>query len=216
MPSQPRKDLLQQRRRARSDGDDEGSVINEPFDDSASEASLPSDADDEADADYSDLSEGDVPATPGSDIRRAKVKTMTKPRSANQISSKEPIPIKKSKSQGAFQPVKDTQVMLNGLTISDNTEKSEPLDFDSAEKESDRQSKESAKPKPETTSDKKIRDNEEYKRRLESDPAFIPTRGAFFMHDHRHNSPGHNGFRAMRGGRGRGRNGPPGPFPSST
>jgi hypothetical protein len=105
--------------------------------------------------------------------------------------------------------------MLNGLTISDSNEKPETLDFDSIEKEDDRQLKESAKTKPETSSEKKIRENEEYKRKLESDPAFIPTRGAFFMHDHRTNSPGHNGFRAIRGGRGRGRNGPVGPFPSS-
>lgn len=215
MPSQHRKDLLQQRRRARSDGDDDGSIVNEAYDDSASEASLPSDADDEADADYSDLSDGDVPETSGSDRRRRKVKAVTKHRSANQISSKEPIAIKKSKSQQAFEPVKDTEVMLNGLTISDSNEKPETLDFDSIEKEDDRQLKESAKTKPETSSEKKIRENEEYKRKLESDPAFIPTRGAFFMHDHRTNSPGHNGFRAIRGGRGRGRNGPVGPFPSS-
>jgi hypothetical protein len=217
MPSQPRKGLLQQRRRPRHDADDEASVVNDTYDDSASEPSLPSDADDDADADYSDLSEGDVPETSGSERHRDRPKTVTKHRSAILKSSSQPAPVRKAKSQGAFRTVQDTDVMLNGLSIADDTKKSEPIDFEAAEIIAEQQEKGAVKAKPESSSsDKKVRDNEEYKRKLESDPAFIPTRGAFFMHDHRTDSSGQNGFRAMRGGRGRGRNGPMGPFPPAT
>jgi hypothetical protein len=215
MPSQPRKGLLHQRRRPRHDADDEASVVNDAYDDSASEPSLPSDADDDADADYSDLSEGDVAETSGSERHRDRPKTITKHRSAVLKSSSQPAPVRKAKSQGAFRTVQDTDVMLNGLTISDDAEKTEPIEFEASESTAEQQEKGPAKARPELSSDRKVRDNEEYKRKLESDPAFIPTRGAFFMHDHRTDGTGHNGFRAMRGGRGRGRNGPTGPFSPS-
>jgi hypothetical protein len=63
----------------------------------------------------------------------------------------------------------------------------------------------------ETLAERRRREHEEYKKKRDSDPAFIPNRGAFFMHDHRH-APGPNGFRPA--GRGRGRGGAPigGPF----
>ncbi|SPN97479.1 uncharacterized protein DNG_00993 [Cephalotrichum gorgonifer] len=60
--------------------------------------------------------------------------------------------------------------------------------------------------------DRRRREHEEYKRRRDEDPAFVPNRGAFFMHDHRHAGPAANGFRPFsrpvrgggNGGRGRG------------
>lgn len=188
MPSQPRKDLLEQRRRARN---------NDTLDDSASEGSLPSDADD-ADADYSDLSDGE---DLGNDRRPAK-----------STSSKQPSQKPKTIPNQPFQTVKETEVMLNGLSLEDEARTAEPIDFDSLDKETE-EAVDSSKPKLDT-SERKTKDSEDYKKRLEMDPAFIPTRGAFFMHDHRGVSPGQNNFRVMRGGgRGRGRNGPVGgPF----
>ncbi|KAF3940336.1 hypothetical protein ABW19_dt0201740 [Dactylella cylindrospora] len=53
--------------------------------------------------------------------------------------------------------------------------------------------------------EKKRREAEEYRKKRDADPAFVPNRGAFFMHDHRSDSAGANGFRPF--GRGRGRNG---------
>ncbi|XWW95861.1 hypothetical protein V2A60_003829 [Cordyceps javanica] len=48
-------------------------------------------------------------------------------------------------------------------------------------------------------------ENDEYKRRRDQDPSFVPNRGAFIMHDSRH-VPGHlnNAFRPFNRGRGRG------------
>lgn len=64
--------------------------------------------------------------------------------------------------------------------------------------------------------ERRRREHEEYRKKRDEDPAFVPNRGAFFMHDHRHAGPAANGFRpfgrgALRGGRGRGR-GFVGPF----
>ncbi|RVD83924.1 uncharacterized protein DFL_005696 [Arthrobotrys flagrans] len=60
-------------------------------------------------------------------------------------------------------------------------------------------------PVHETPLERKRREAEEYRKKRDADPAFVPNRGAFFMHDHRSESAGGNGFRPF--GRGRGRNG---------
>ncbi|TGZ78842.1 hypothetical protein EX30DRAFT_383336 [Ascodesmis nigricans] len=64
--------------------------------------------------------------------------------------------------------------------------------------------KEDWKPQQETPFERRRREHEEYKKRRAEDPAFVPNRGRFFMHDHREGS-GSNGFRPFGpGGRGRG------------
>ncbi|KAF8461899.1 CASC3/Barentsz eIF4AIII binding-domain-containing protein [Kalaharituber pfeilii] len=55
----------------------------------------------------------------------------------------------------------------------------------------------------ETPYERRRREHEEYKRRRDTDPAFVPNRGAFFMHDHRHQGGGYKPFwRGHGGGRG--------------
>ena len=70
-------------------------------------------------------------------------------------------------------------------------------------------------PRRETAYEKQRREHDLYKQRRDEDPAFVPNRGAFFMHDHRGAGPSANGFRPFarpgRGGRG-GRGGFPSPF----
>ena len=53
----------------------------------------------------------------------------------------------------------------------------------------------------ENFADRRRREHEEYKKKRDADPAFIPTRGSFFMHDQR-SASGQNGFRQYgpRGG----------------
>lgn len=61
--------------------------------------------------------------------------------------------------------------------------------------------------------ERRRREHEDYKKKRDEDPAFVPNRGAFFMHDHRHAGPAANGFRPFGRGRGRGgRGGVGGPF----
>ena len=64
-------------------------------------------------------------------------------------------------------------------------------------------------------SDKRRREHEEYRKKRDADPAFVPNRGGFFMHDHRSAAPGQNGFRPFGRGRGRGRGALGGPLQSS-
>ncbi len=66
----------------------------------------------------------------------------------------------------------------------------------------------------ETPLERKRREHEEYKKQRDENPSFVPNRGAFFMHDHRHAGPAANGFRPFgRDNRGRGgRGGIGGPF----
>ena len=137
----PRKNLLANRRRT----DDEG---EEPLHDSSSAASIPSDVEDDADAE-------------GSEGSRKKGK------------GEKPAP--KFTTRMA-----DTEAMMNGLNL--QATEGESINFDDATKTGPRRS-----------------EHEEYKRKRDGDPAFVPNRGGFFMHDQREQ----NGFRGR--GRGRGR-----------
>jgi UDP-N-acetylenolpyruvoylglucosamine reductase len=115
----------------------------------------------------------------------------------------------------------DTEIMMNGLKISDNNGGLEEVNYEDLNKESsssiiaDSQSvitttAQMDQPQ-ETPIDRRRREHEEYKQKRDADPAFVPNRGAFFMHDHRHAGPAANGFRPFGRGRGRGR-GIGGPF----
>ncbi|KAK6720276.1 hypothetical protein SNK05_003384 [Fusarium graminearum] len=61
----------------------------------------------------------------------------------------------------------------------------------------------SARP-PAAPANRRRQEHEDYKKKRDEDPAFVPNRGAFFMHDHRHAGPAANGFRPFGRGRGRG------------
>jgi CASC3/Barentsz eIF4AIII binding len=205
MATQRRQTLLKQRRRAKDEAEDDASVVESNG--SLSEPSLPSDVDEDADADYSDLSEADGPRVGKREARRGK------PRPLRRAGSEEPI--RRSATSGSdalFQSTKETEMMMNGLQIADDSAKPETVDFDAIHRDDGTVSNPEDKTshKKETFAEKKKRDHEEYRKKMETDPAFIPTRGAFFMHDQRTSSPrNHRGF--GRGGRG-GRGGPTGPF----
>ncbi len=118
--------------------------------------------------------------------------------------------------------ISDTDMMLNGLRISDPNELVEEVDYDDLQKKHERL--ENVEPPlvvksgaqmdqpQETPLERRRREHEEYKSKRDADPAFVPNRGAFFMHDHRHPGPAANGFRPFGRGRGRGRAGIGGPF----
>ncbi|RPA98614.1 hypothetical protein L873DRAFT_1686795 [Choiromyces venosus 120613-1] len=122
----------------------------------------------------------------------------------------------------------DTDVMMNGVRGKDYD--AEEVDFsemgedDGAEKapaknpqneateevsheetEEDPQSREAEERPHETAEEKRRREHEEYKKRRDADPAFVPNRGAFYLHDHRHAEGfrpfARGGGRAGRGGR---------------
>ena len=198
-------------RRRRLDDEDEGQSVATLADDSQSEASVLSDVDEDADADNSDLSEVDsAPSlTPGKTKRKVNGTRDAKP--LQHAGNRQPSP-PIARSDATFTASKETDMMMNGLKISDEGKDAEPVDFETGHG--------AGEPAPavgppssrtETLGERRRREHEEYKKKRDSDPAFIPNRGAFFMHDQRH-APAQNGFRPG-GGRGRGRGAPVGgPF----
>ncbi|KAK1968741.1 hypothetical protein LY78DRAFT_691061 [Colletotrichum sublineola] len=104
----------------------------------------------------------------------------------------------------------DADEMLQGLSISDRPEPAHgQADGAASPPKSSAPlvvSSHSSRP-AEPVNERRRREHEEYKRRRDEDPAFVPNRGAFFMHDHRHAGPSANGFRPFGRGRGRGRGG---------
>ncbi len=119
--------------------------------------------------------------------------------------------------------VSDTDIMLNGLSISDHVGEVQEIEFQYANEPPPRvlatpvvvsSNAPSQPPKRETTHERQRREHDLYRQRRDEDPAFVPNRGAFFMHDHRGAGPSANGFRPFpRGGaRGRGRGTLAGPF----
>ena len=167
-------------------------------DDSLSEASAPSDADDDADAEGSEGSDAGLAVTKESEAgvvangHRNESQTQSQPVLPGQI--KRPLA---TTSQ-------DTETMINGLQLRENNgEQAEEVHFDDLAA-GEAVTAQTAQPSGQPV-EKNRREHEEYKKRRDADPAFVPNRGVFFMHDHRSSAPGQNGFRPFGRGRGRGR-----------
>ena len=177
-------------------------------DDSLSEGSAISDADDDADAEGSDGSDSSPPrALPKADG----VANGHRERLSN------PAPQPRSPRATTMN---DTEAMLNGLKLSDETG-DEGTHFDDLEKQPEGEPQHSsthlgpAEAFPsDSVGERRRREHEEYKKKRDADPAFVPNRGVFFMHDHRSAAPGQNGFRPFGRGRVRGRGPMGGPYPS--
>lgn len=198
-----RKSLIKSRRRVDDDdGEEEGSVAAGMEDDSLSEASAMSDADDDADVEGSD----------GSDIGSPVTKDSEGGPVANGHRDDAPA-TSQAASSGPNKPAlagtnADTERMMNGLKITGETE-GEQVNFDDLVE--DGEGTEPAQPAAQDTqatvnaAERSRREHEDYKKRRDADPAFVPNRGVFFMHDQRSSAPGQNGFRPFGRGKGRGR-----------
>ncbi|KAF2758309.1 hypothetical protein EJ05DRAFT_346926 [Pseudovirgaria hyperparasitica] len=212
MAAQRRRNIVQRRRRNEEEGDDEASVVTDHNDDSQSEGSIQSDQD--ADADASDLSDTETPGPLNdSEIHR---KPQSRQQRSDNIRSGQNEILTGENGDKFFPQSTDTVVMMNGLNLSESVAKDEGVDFETLNR------KRHAVPthpvivtsKQETPAERRRREHEEYRRKKEDDPAFIPNRGPFFMHDQRASGPGANGFRSIARGRGRGRGGVGAPFAS--
>lgn len=181
-------------------------------DDSQSDLSVPSDIDEDADADNSDLSDGDssrsLTATSKS---RRKVNGARRVKSpVDTINRNAPSP-PIARSEVQFTASRDTDMMMNGLRISNKAGDDETIDFETGNVVVGGQAMENTPSRPETLQERKRREHEEYKKKRDSDPAFIPNRGVFYMHDQR-SLAGQNGFRGYGRGKGRGRGAVGGPY----
>lgn len=217
MGHRQRKDLAAIRRRVEDEGDEEG--VLELDDDSMTEGSI---SDDEA------VHSGDEVSTLGGP---APVESAEAPKvNGNGNAQKQAKDVKSKPTNGvADSPKKvqngtnDVDMMLNGLKISDHNEDAEGVHYEGLG-----ETEEILEPSPaivkstaqmdqpqEAPHERRRKEHEEYKKKRDADPAFVPNRGAFFMHDHRHSGPAANGFRPFGRGRGRGRPGVGGPYAPS-
>ncbi len=201
MPASRGQKVVASRRRREDEGEEEGSVAGDLEDDSLSEGSIISNGDDDADVEPSDISEEDVvqaqhsqsgPAQPDSTLT-ATTHNLEES-SAKEIGSK-------------FVTSSDTKAMMNGLKVSEGKD-IPAVDFDQEVAETTdfvvEGSKFHTKTSVEPPAERSRREHLEYLKEKEENPAFVPTRGGFFLHDNRATSSGQNGFRAPARGRGRG------------
>lgn len=214
MAPRHRKDLAAARRRVEDEGDEDGLDVADLDDESLSEGSIISD-------------EGELPE--GDDNTRVEdAAVSTDPPTANG-DAKRPLPGEGAKSSNGISPepakpapnrVSDMDLMLHGLKISEQDASAEGVHYEDLRDDAELQ-----EPSPavvnstaqmdqpqEAPYERRRREHEEYKKKRDADPAFVPNRGAFFMHDHRHAGPAANGFRPFGRGRGRGKAGIGGPY----
>ncbi|KAI1129096.1 hypothetical protein F5Y10DRAFT_162502 [Nemania abortiva] len=215
-----RRKMVGHRRRIEDEGEDEGGLDHLDIDDdSVSDGSLASDDVDAADdSDTSNLEDASPTAPP---VKR-KITGRTASTNGTRKTASKPTPgsAVQKHSKCSDDVVSDTEFMMNGLSISDKNAPVQEAEFKDVPKSP------AKAPAPIVVSsnsvlapardgppgDRRRIEHEEYKRKRDEDPAFVPNRGSFFMHDHRHAGPSANGFRPFgRASRGRGR-GFGGPF----
>ncbi|RWA04487.1 hypothetical protein EKO27_g10621 [Xylaria grammica] len=218
-----RRKLIGHRRRVEDEGEDEGGPDQLDLDDdSLSDGSLASDDVDAADDSDTSNVEDTSPTRPPV---KKKIAGRTASTNGNRKAHPKPTPgsaVQKHLKSGN-DAVSDTEFMLNGLSVSDKNAPVEEVEFEDAPKSPAKASapivvssnsvlapaRDGSQGPP---GDRRRTEHEEYRRKRDEDPSFVPNRGAFFMHDHRHAGPSANGFRpfgrASRGGRGRGIGGP--------
>lgn len=206
MGHRQRKGLAASRRRVEDEGDEEGALEIGDIDDDSSEGSLLSVEDDTHEGD--EVSPLGAVSTDSADIPRT---NGSRKEIASNGSADSP---QKSRTNGSS----DMDMMLNGLKISDQNGSAEEVQYEDLREDEEIQSpavvnSNAQMDRPqELPHERRRREHEEYKKKRDADPAFVPNRGAFFMHDHRHSGPAANGFRPFGRGRGRGRPGIGGPF----
>ncbi|KUI74217.1 hypothetical protein VM1G_09835 [Cytospora mali] len=214
-PKRNSRRALGHRRRVEDEGEDEGGpeTLDALDDDSITEGSVISDENNHADdSDTSNVDEAS-PTSPvvkkGSNRGTGKAGDRRGPASAGAADP----------NGQATEAVAETEARLDGLSISESPK---PAPENEAAAPSSKPGgpvvvSSASGQSQEPPFERRRREHEEYRKKRDEDPAFVPNRGAFFMHDHRHAGPAANGFRpfgrgALRGGRGGRGRGFVGPF----
>ncbi|KAI6248572.1 hypothetical protein HI914_03687 [Erysiphe necator] len=209
MAYRKRKDLASIRRRVEDDGDEEGGPdVRILDDDSFSEDSIQEDNLNDLEDNESQNS-GYVSSTlpqPGELLSRKRLEQ----RNSGETKKLNKIDI--STSRAASNSNSDFYMMINGSKLPEDIRTMSGAHFDELGKDNRTQHLPDATPSIthekhlfEKFQDKRKREHEEYKNKRFEDPSFVPNRGSFFMHDHRHSGSAANGFRPFTRGRGRGK-----------
>lgn len=204
-----RKNLIARRRRTDDDGEEEGSVVAGIEDDSSSLGSPPTEVDNDADADGegSDASENTASRKSGSKKKNGYHHVQ------GAANGNTPEQSQIAKVQDLSSTTADTEAMINGLKMSEEAADNDAINFDDTVAASvdpmpeSRIKEQHAAERAGSGAERRRREHEEYKKKRDEDPAFVPNRGGFFMHDQRTAASSHNGFRSTGRGRGRGRAG---------
>jgi hypothetical protein len=177
------------RKRKDDDGEDEGSLAGDLDDDSLSEGSVGSrPGDEDADGEGSEGSEGDV--SPSDKVNGGPVNGRRLDQPARSSSTSTGKPELKA-------TVSDTEAMLNGLKVSDQIGEVAELQFDQLKEEPQTGRTPSApptEPRRETFAARRRREHDKHVKERDQNPAFVPTRGSFFLHDKRTTDAG---FRSL-------------------
>jgi hypothetical protein len=209
-----RKDLAASRRRVEDEGDEEGGLLGDLDDDSLSEGSIITEDEDAQEGDEAGKAEAASAASP--DLLKVNGSAQSQPTDAKTKLANGVTEAPQKLTNGTS----DMDMMLNGLKLSDQNGATEEVQYEDLRDDPDIQEPSPAVVKStaqmdqpqELPHERRRREHEEYRKKRDADPAFVPNRGAFFMHDHRHSGPAANGFRPFGRGRGRGRPGIGGPF----
>ncbi|KAI1112362.1 CASC3/Barentsz eIF4AIII binding-domain-containing protein [Nemania sp. NC0429] len=212
-----RRKLIGQKRRVEDEGEDDGGPDQLDIDDdSLSDGSLASDDVDAADdSDTSNLED----ASPTAPSVKRKMAGRIAGAHGNRKAASKPTPgsVLPKLSKSSNDAVSDAESMMNGLSVSENNLPVREVEPQEAPQSPAKVSapivvssnsvlvpaQEASQGPP---GDRRRIEHEEYRRKRDEDPSFVPNRGAFFMHDHRHLGQTPGGFRPFgRGPRGRGR-----------
>lgn len=191
--------------RRRRDDEDESSLVGDVEDDSMSDGSAPSLGDE--DPEISDASE--EPETTADGTGKT---SPSKQGAASKRTKSSPKETTSAETNGAGET---GTAAMNGAKEADRSDKESELHFDEAAAEDSPSNPTAAQapdeapkaPRRETIAQRARREHQEYLKQRDSNPAFVPNRGGFFLHDDR--SPNfQTSFQKPFGrGRGRGHNG---------
>ena len=191
------------RRQRDDDGEEEGSVAGEVDDDSLSEGSAISNGDEDAEIEGSETSDAELEHTQTA-ITEAPATNGHAPQNGSvQQQSTKPL------SNSAFKASEDTETMMHGLKSENNQETVEEVAFDDMAEPPDEAAQQPAQhppkaPRNETVLERNRREHKEYLKERDQNPAFVPNRGGFFLHDNRSTTGTASNARPFLRGRGRG------------
>ena len=206
---------MSSRRRIQDEGEDDDAGAVDLGDESLSETSLLGVGDANLDADDSD-SDLDTNHVTQPSASKAEVTRTTKSSRRRKIAAVKTDPPKQLPQAPpvaqAFFHTTDTDAMLNGLKVPEDGAQGEAIDFEDTlsaiaihiptQRTVLEVSRLGASGRRQSVAEQRSKEHEGYKAKRESNPASVPNRGGFFMHDHRHDP---HGFGSVGKGRGRGR-----------
>lgn len=215
-----RRNVIASRRKRDDEGEEEGSLAGGDIeDDSLSEGFVSSIGEDDADVEGSEISADND----------ANVVSETATKSAQHINGHTLEKIRgkdvSNPSTIHFVTSKDTEAMMNGLQISEDSVKHEEIHFEdtkndisdsnvsrdrtttqntfttNSEAKTFKDQNQNAPTQPSVAHQNNGRQT--YIKELAENPTFVPNRGGFFLHDNRVSGPGANNSRGYPRGRGR-------------